>query len=492
MSAPNSIVVVGRDAALWLSACVLRAALRPAGVSVTAVELPTRLTPADVHASLPPLEALHGMLGLDEAALLRATRGAFSLGQNFADVSGATPAFFHAHGTYGAPIDNRDFFPFWLKARGLGLNVGLDEFSLTAAAARQGRVLLPDDETEVFGRTDYGYHLPALAYAAALKGLAKRLGVELLQALSVAPTIDADGEIAALDLGEGRSVRGDLFVDATGGEAVLMTALGVARESWRGHFPADRVLRAQGPRFASLPPYADIRAWARGWVGLHPSQAATHVVQAYAGDLCTDDQAFEMASRVSGLVLADAVVSVSDPGRRVQAWSRNCVAVGEAACAFDPVHGVDLQAVQLGLVHLLPLFPVAADFAAERAAYNDTMREAYERLRDFQSAHYVANRYAKAPFWERARAAAASDVLAHKIATFQARGDIPPSEHETFVADSWRALLTGHGLTPETHAPMIDRTPPEVVKGEFRRILSFIKDQALKQPTHDLYLESFC
>ncbi|MEJ2818315.1 tryptophan 7-halogenase [Caulobacter sp. CCG-8] len=492
MSAPVSIVVVGRDAALWLSACVLRAALRPAGVGVTAVELPTRLTPADVHASLPPLEALHGMLGLDEAALLRATRGAFSLGQNFADVSGATPAFFHAHGAYGAPIDNRDFFPFWLKARGLGLNVALDDFSLTAAAARQGRVLLPDEETEVFGRTDYGYHLPALAYAAALKGLAKRLGVELHQALSVAPTLDADGEIAALDLGEGRSVRGDLFVDATGGEAVLMTALGVARESWRGHFPADRVLRAQGPRFASLPPYADIRAWARGWVGLHPSQAATHVVQAYAGDLCTDDQALEMAGRISGLALADAVVSVSDPGRRVQAWSRNCVAVGEAACAFDPVHGVDLQAVQLGLVHLLPLFPVAADFDAERATYNATMREVYERLRDFQSAHYVANRYAKAPFWERARAATASDVLAHKIATFQARGDIPPSEHETFVADSWRALLTGHGVTPETHAPMIDRTSPEVVKGEFRRILSFIKDQVLKQPSHDLYLESFC
>ncbi len=492
MSAPNSIVVVGRDAALWLSACVLRAALRPAGVSVTAVELPTRLTPADVHASLPPLEALHGMLGLDEADVLRATRGAFSLGQNFADVSDATPAFFHAQGAYGAPIDNRDFFPFWLKARGLGLNVGLDEFSLTAAAARQGRVLLPDDETEVFGRTDYGYHLPALAYAAALKGVAKRLGVALHQALSVAPTLDADGEIAALDLGEGRSVAGDLFIDATGGEAVLMSALGVARERWRQHFPADRVLRAQGPRFASLPPYADIRAWARGWVGLHPSQAATHVVQVYASDLCTDDQALEMAGRISGLALADAVVSVSDPGRRVQAWSRNCVAVGEAACAFDPVHGVDLQAVQLGLVHLLPLFPVAAEFAAERAAYNDTMREAYERLRDFQSAHYVANRYAKAPFWERARAASASDVLAHKIATFQARGEIPPSEHETFVADSWRALLTGHGLTPETHAPMIDRTPPEVVKGEFRRILGFIKDQVLKQPTHDLYLESFC
>jgi tryptophan halogenase len=498
MGAPNHIVVVGRDAALWLSACVLRAALRPAGVSVTAVELPSRLSPAEVHATLPPLEALHGLLGLDDAALLRATRGAFSLGQNFADVSGATPAFFHAHGTYGAPIDGRDFFAFWLKARALGLTVALDDFSLTAVAARQGRVLLPDEETEAFGRTDYGYHLPAIAYAVALKTLAKRLGVTIHQALEVAPALDPEtGDIAALDLkpgegGEGRRIEGEFFVDATGGEAVLMTALGVVRKSWRHHFPADRILRAQAPRFAALPPYADIRAWARGWVGLYPSQAHTHVVQVYAGDLCTDEQALELAGRIAGQTLTDAVVAVSDPGRRDRAWAGNCVAIGEAACAFDPVHGVELQAVQLGLVHLLSLFPVAEAFGAERAAYNTTMRDVYERLRDFQSAHHVANRYAKAPFWERARAATASDVLAHKIAVFQARGEVPPSEHETFVADSWRALLTGHGLTPETHAPTIDRTPPELVKGEFRRILGFIREQALKQPSHDLYLESVC
>jgi tryptophan halogenase len=491
--APNRVVVVGRDAALWLGACVLQTALRPSGVTVQAIELPTRLGVAEVHPTLPALEALHARLGLDEAALLRTTRGAFSLGQNFTDVSGATPAFFHAHGAYGAPIDNRDFFPFWLKARDLGLDVALEDFCLVAAVARQGRILLPDEETEVFGRADYGYLLPARAYAASLKTLARRLGVALHQAASFAPVLDAEtGDVLALDLGEGRRIAGELFIDATGGEGTLVAALGVARESWRAFFPADRVLVAQGPRFTSLPPYAEIRAWARGWVGLHPSQVATHVIQAYANDLCTDDQALELASRISGLALGDAVISASDPGRRAQAWARNVVAIGEAACAFDPIHGVDLQAVQLGLVHLLSLFPNTGEFDLERAAYNATMAEAFARLRDFQSAHYVVNRYAAAPFWERARAAQASDVLAHKIATFQARGEIPPSEHETFVADSWRALLTGHGLRPDSHAPMIDRTAPDLMKTEFRRILGFIKNQALKQPAHDLYLESVC
>lgn len=486
------VVVVGRDAPLWLAASVVQAALGPAGVTVQAVELPSRLRAPHAHATQPPLEALHNLLRIDESALLRATRGAFALGQNFVDASGATPAFFHAQGAYGAPIDGKDFFPYWLKARGHGLGVAFDDFSLTAAAARQGRMLLPDEATEAFGRTDYGYHLPAAAYAAALETVAVRQGVATHQADAVEAVLDPHtGDILALELGEGRRVEGQFFIDATGAEAALIGAsLGVERERWRDFFPADRVLAASGPRFGAIPAYAEIRAGRQGWTGLHPSQAATHVVQAYSSDLCTDEEALRAAAGVSGLGLGEAVVGVSDPGRRVAAWARNCVAVGEAACAFDPVHGVDLLAVQLGLVHLLSLFPAGGDFSAERDEYNALMRGVFERVRDFQSAHYVLNRYEASPFWARARQASTSPELTHRIETFRARGEIPPLEDEAFAPDSWRALFVGHGLTPRSHAPMIDRTPPDLMRNEFRRILGFIREQVLRQPTHDLYLES--
>lgn len=491
----NRVVVVGRDAPLWLAASVVQAALGPSGVTVQAVELPSRLGASDVHATMPAQEALHNMLRIDESALLRATGGSFSLGWNFTDVSGATPAFFHAHGAYGAPIDGRDFFPYWLKARGLGLGVALEDFSLTAVAAKQGRILLPDDAIEAYGRTDYGYHLPAPAYAARLKALALRLGVAVHQAVVAEAVLDPDtGDILALALDDGRRVEGQLFIDATGREGLLIgETLGGARESWRSYFPADRILTASAPRFASIPPYAEVRAWTGGWVGLHPSQARTHVVQAYSSAACGDDEALQAAAKVAGVGLGEAVVRELDPGRRVAAWDRNCVAIGEAACSLDPVHGVDLQAVQLGLVHLLSLFPTGGgDPAIERAEYNDVMRLTFERVRDFQSAYYVLNRYGDSAFWAQARAAAVSPELTHHIETFQARGETPPFEHETFVTDSWRALFTGLGLRPETHGPMIDRTSPDLMKSEFRRILGFVKDQVLAQPTHDLYLESVC
>lgn len=484
----SRVVVVGRDTALWLAAATIQRALKPSGVSVDAVELPSTLGPSDIHATLPALEALHNQLGIDEAALLRATRGAFSLGQNFVDTTGGTPAFLHPYGAFGAAIDGKDFFAYWLKARRFGLGVSLEDFSLTAAAARHGRLLIPDDESEIYGRSDYGYHLPALAYVAVLKAAAIHHGVAAHHAQQVDVALGESGDIAALCLDGDRRIEGELFVDATGPDALLIgAALGVGREDWRAHFSADRILTASGPGFASVPVYAEIRAWDGGWTGIYPGQTRSHVVQAYASAACSDEDALREASAATGIELADPVVRPSDPGRRERAWERNCVAIGAAACAFDPAHSVDLHAVQLGLVHLLACFPASGSFAAQRAEYNRITRAAFDRVRDFQSAHYALNRYPGA-FWTEARQAAVSPELAHNIATFRSRGEIAPQEEESFAPDSWRALFIGHGMVPDSHLPIIDRTPPEEMKTQFRRMLGFVKEQVLKQPTHNEYL----
>ena len=189
---------------------------------------------------------------------------------------------------------------------------------------------MPDEETEVFGRADYGYHLPALAYAGALKSLAVRRGVEAYQALDVTVERTEVGDVAAIGIGEGSRVTGDLFIDLEG-------LIDSPREAWS--FPTDRVLTAVAPAFPSIPAYAEVRAWARGWTALHPAQNQTHIVQAYASDLCTDEEALQAASAASSLPIKDASVSVSAPSRRLSAWDRNVVAIGEAACVFDPTGG---------------------------------------------------------------------------------------------------------------------------------------------------------
>ena len=490
MSGPlTKVVVVGRDVDLWLTANAIGHALAHAGVKVTAIELPSRLDGSHVSASLPPLEALHTKLNIDESALLRATGGSFSFGQNIVAGCRRVPNFFHAWGAYGAPIDRSPFYPCWLKAVRFGLSSPFQSFSPTAVAAQNGRMLLPDDATTAFGRTDYGYHLNTLSYVGVLKSNAAALDVTLLEAKGV-EAVGTPESIAALIVDGSMRVEGDFFIDATGEEARLLgEVMDVPEESWRIHFPADRLLMARAPKFTSIPPFGEIRTSPLGWTALHPSQTLTGVVHTYSTAWAQDEVALRAAAVVAGVPLSEPTFQTLHPGRRSEGWVGNCVAVGAAACRFDPIHDVSLHALQLSVVHLLSLFPIGGEYSAERAEYNRIMRSYYERIRDFQCAFYCFNPF-DGEFWQQARSLAAPATLTHKVNTFRARGDVAPMEDESFLPESWQALLTGFGLWPETWPPAIDRIPPDRLREEFRRIHEFIRAKVLEQPTHDSYLQN--
>jgi tryptophan halogenase len=470
-------VIVGRDVALWLTASTMRAALAPAGVAVTAIELPSKLGSASVYATMPALEPLHTKLGLDEAALLRVTRGSFSLGWNI--VQPGRKAAFLAHGAYGASIDGNDFFPCWVKARRFGLEAELEDFSPTAMAARHGRLLLPDEAIEQFGRCDYGYHLPAVPYVALLKSRAQSLGVTIHEALDI--SVDREGEtglIQSVRTDAGSSLEGDLFIDATGAEARVVGELVPAVEDWRQFFPFGRRLSARGARFASVPSYAELWNSRGGWTAMIATQTATSVVHAYSAAVEDDAAAIATAEAASGLSLRDIAIEANEPGLREAAWTGNCVAIGASACGLDPLFDLDLHAVQLGIVHLLSLFPTTVAADAERVEYNRIIRSHFERLRDFQAALYAIT----------GTVDAVPATLEHKLDAFRARGAIAPMEDECFAPDQWRALFAGLGLVPETWAPAIDTTAPERMKEGFKRILGFVAAKVREQPSHDRYL----
>jgi tryptophan halogenase len=488
----SRVVVMGRDVDLWLCVNAIGRALGPAGVNVIAVELPTRLRSSDISATLPPLEAFHSKLGIKEPSLIRATAGSFSFGQNFVAGVGLGPPhnFFHAWGAYGAPIDGSAFFPCWLKATRYGLKVSYQDFCLTAVAARNGRMLLPDEATTAFGRTDYGYHVQTIAYAGYLKSIAANLGVKIYQAQKGLVERDETGSIAALIIDGSLRIEGQLFVDATGPDAILIgRSLEVPSENWRQYFSVDRVLSARAPAFTKTPPFAEIRITGAGWTALHPNQVTTGVLHAYSSDHLRDEAALESASAAAAAKLADVSFHAVNPCVRSRVWEGNCVAVGGSACVLDPIHDVDLHALQLGIVHLLSLFPVTGQFGVERAEYNRIMRSHFDRIRDFQCAFYALAPF-DGEFWQQARGQSVPQALSHKIDVFRARGQIAPMEDETFLPDSWQAIFIGLGVAPESWPPAIDRIPPNRFKEEFHRTIEFIKGKVLEQPTHDGYLDS--
>lgn len=480
----QKIVIVGRDAPLWLAAVLLHGALAATGIAVVVVELPSRTAPGTVYASLPPLEALHNRIGIDEANLLKSTGGSFSLGWNVVPLAPGKP-YFLAHGSYGAPIDGFLFFPHWVKAGQFGLDVAFEDFCPTAMAARQGRVLFPDAETEGFGSTNYGYHLPAMHYAALLKSAACSAGIENHQTLSL--EIERDGElISAVRVDGGARIAGDLFIDASGSER-LLAAGQPGRHFEKCDVAADRRLAARGPRFSSLPVYSEVRLVDDGYVTLHAAQAGTEIGFSYRSDLLTDDRALAAATAAAGTALSDARIETIAAGVDGQPWTGNCIAIGAAACRIEPLFDLELHIVQLGLVHLLSMIPTHSAFAIERAEYNRILGSSLARLRDLPALFFALAKRQR-PFWTAARAMEPGASVAHRIATFAARGEIPPLENESFPLDFWQALVTGHGLTPSSWSPLVDRVPMDRLSHEFRSMLAFIKRKVLEQPTHDEYL----
>lgn len=484
----ESVAVVGRDAPLWLAAAALQRALGGTGLRVQAVELDSRLAEVDVHAAVPSLAAMHRLLGLDEGLVLKVCNGVPMAGQRFSNWAKGAPPFIVAYDDEPPPGGDLAFTQYWAKGALEGLRVGLEDFSLGAACARLNAVPMSADERGPLSAS-YGYHLDAPAYAELAKQLALRLGVEVASA--GIRNIEVEGDrIAGIDLADGTRVTADLYVDASGREARLIGRMaGAEFESWSEWLPCDRVLAASAPRLSRLPSYSQVSAFRGGSVGLFPLQSRTPVVAAYNSAVVSDAEVAELAAVIARMPIGgDAVVSELRPGTQRSPWIGNCVAIGEAAVALDPIDAVELQVTHGCISHLMSVFPATADEFPEAEAYNRSVNRFGRNLRDFQAAHYLLNRRFDEPFWDRVRAAAMPPGLKRKADMFAARAQVPMNDDESFHEAVWALLLTGSGVVPQGYDPRVDALPDEAHIQRVQQRLRDVAETARRMPSVEQFL----
>lgn len=484
------IVIVGRDAAAWISALALAKSFGGAGVEIELVELPSRLRPEDVYVTLPTQQALHRLLGLDETRLLRPCGGLYVLAQRFSNWSGAGPPFLHAYDTHGISLSHVAFFQYWLKARASGLRVPLEEFSLGAAAAKQGRFVVFNDSTRAFSSATYGYHLSAIPYLHAIGKRALAAGLKHTVG-EIGVVEQRDRRIESVRLADGSVVAGDLFVDASGPEGRLIRHVEQDNlESWQDWLPCDRLMTASGPVLNPVPAFSQVSAFREGWLGLYPLMNRTAMIAAYDSQYLTDDDALRTMSVLSGLPLdGDAVATTTSTGRRKKPWIGNCVAIGDTAVMPDALDAVDLHPLHTGISYLVSLFPVDRDDMPEARIYNAKMASHATGIRDFQISHYKLNRRFDEPFWDTVRDTDVPDTLARKLRLFGARGIVRIEEDETFQEENWTSVLVGHNLLPKSWDPLVDRVPEQEQIAHFQRMLKFIASEVEAMPSLQAHLE---
>lgn len=102
--AVRRVVVVGGGSAGWMAAAALVHALSP-GISVALVESEAIGIVGVGEATIPPIHQFNQMLGIDEAAFLKATQGTFKLAIAFHGWGDADTAYPHPFGGYGIDFD---------------------------------------------------------------------------------------------------------------------------------------------------------------------------------------------------------------------------------------------------------------------------------------------------------------------------------------------------------------------------------------------------
>ena len=179
-------------------------------------------------------------------------------------------------------------------------------------------------------------------------------------------------------------------------------------------------------------------------------------------------------------------------GRRKKFWVKNCVTLGLASGFLEPLESTSIHLVQVGLAHLMTLFPDRRFVPVEIDRYNRLMTWEYERIRDFLVLHYKATERSDSPFWDYCRTMSIPDFLREKIDLFSERGRTFRENEELFTDTSWFAVLVGQNIRAQSHDPLVDVLSDDELRRRLSHIRATIRNCVDTMPSHREFIARNC
>lgn len=459
---PLRIVIAGGGTAGWMTACLL-AHRWPDRAQVTLIEAPEIGTIGVGEGSTPSLKRFFETLGIAEADWMPACQATYKASIRFAGWSPQSGVADYSH-PFLTQLDlhTEEAFTLNCRNRRLGHDVPTrpDRFLLNAVLAAQGKA--PVAPPHFPFRMEYGYHFDSALLGRFLRDHAVARGVRhLAQRIRQVQRTPA-GELMALSTQDGETIAGDLFVDCSGFAGLLIEQeLAVPFRSFKDNLFNDAAVVMPTPTGHAPPVETTATALSAGWAWAIP---LTHRVgngyvysRAFLG---ADAAEAELRTALGVGDAGEARHLTFRVGQRARHWERNCLAVGLAQGFIEPLEATALHLV-LNTVDLFMGHFEQGDFTARhRAAFNATISERIERVRDYIVAHYKLNTRDDSDYWRANRANdVLSDPLLHILDTWYRRGDLaahlvehPHASH--FASASWHCLLAGYGAFPPATAAL--------------------------------------
>lgn len=469
-----SVAIAGGGIVGWSAAAALKRRLPQLTVTVIAVPPPQDALADRMVSTLPSIADFHDDLGLTEADTVVGARSGFRLGSRFE--GWGKRGYIHAYGDCGQTIDAAAFHHHWVRATKSGDAAAFHLHSAAAVMAAAGRFVHPYAADPAAGTFGYGLHIDPPRYRELMRAYALHLGaVERGAAIANVRLRGEDGFVEAVET-DGGEVAADLFVDATGPDALLRHHLDSTREDWSGWLACDRILFAKALPDIDDKPLDEVVAMPAGW--RWQSRGSSGLV--YSSRHWTDAEARE------DLGQAGETVSIRQ-GRLTEPWVRNCVAIGDSAVAVEPLEWTNLHLAHSAIDRLVAMLPDRDCSAVELWDYNRQANAEADRVRDMLILHYAVADRAE-PFWNEAPELPPS--LAHTLTQYRERGRLPFYEEETFARDSWLSVLLGQGVIPRRFDPLVDLTPERQSQRVMADIRERISAYVSTLPSHTDYLRN--
>jgi len=456
----DRIVIVGGGTAGWMAAAALARFVVPGGTKVVLIESSEIGTIGVGEATIPTIQKFNHLLGIDEAEFLRATSGTFKLGIEFVNWGRVGDRYIHPFGRFGRDIAGVDFHQLYLREAQRQPLPPIDQFSISAQAARAGRFQHPSAEPgQPAHDIAYAYHFDATRYAEFLRAFAERLGVERREGRIVDVSLDAPARfVDSVILADGERISGDLFLDCSGFRGLLIEqSLATGFEDWSHWLPCDRAIAVPTADAAPPAPFTRATALEAGWQWRIPLQHRVGNGHVYASRFMKEDRAEALLlANLEGEPVNEPRRLRFETGRRRLAWNRNVVALGLAAGFIEPLESTSIHLIQHGIAMLLALLPDKRHGSIERDEYNRQMQASYEAVRDFIVLHYKLNQRDDSLFWRYCREMEVPETLARRIELFRGRGRYLKGDTDLFTTNSWVAVMLGQAGWPSGFDPLVE------------------------------------
>jgi tryptophan 7-halogenase len=490
------VVIVGGGTAGWMTAAALAKVLQ-GQYRIRLVESDEIGTIGVGEATIPMIALFNRLLDLDEDEFMRQTQGSFKLGIEFVNWARLGDRYIHGFGVVGQENATVDFHQYWLKQHLAGKAKGLEHYSINTAACMANKFMRPrpDMPNSPLSQIAYAFHFDASLYARFLRGYSESRGVQRLEGRIVeVETREGDGHVAALRLQSGERVEGDLFIDCSGFRALLIGgALDTGFEDWSHWLPCDRAVAVPCESAQELTPYTRATARQAGWQWRIPLQHRIGNGHVFCSRYISEDEATAvLLSNLDGAPLADPRPIRFKTGRRQQAWRKNVVAVGLACGFIEPLESTAIHLIQVGIAHLLTMFPATGFSDADRDHYNRVMAQEYEWVRDFIILHYKATERSDTPFWNACRTMEIPASLQQRMDLFRAHGRVFREGNELFTKLSWLQVMHGQHVRPASYHPLADlRTEAEIAE-YLDEVSGVIAACVNVMPSHAKFIAEHC